>query len=97
VRNTDGAVMGTLSSGKDITERKIVDVVREKLIQSLKSVLSKARTISDILSIALCKKIRDEKGNWIQVEIFVSQHSKATFSHGLCPACAKELYPDVKL
>ncbi len=98
VRDKDSAVMGTLSSGEDITERKMAQAAREKLIQSLKSALSKAQTISGILSIcARCKKIRDEKGNWIQVETYVGQHSEATFSHGLCPACAKELYPDIQL
>jgi hypothetical protein len=42
-----------------------------------------------ILSIcSSCKKIRDEKGNWQQLEVYISDHSDADFSHGLCPVCA---------
>jgi hypothetical protein len=42
-----------------------------------------------------CKKIRDDKGYWQQVEQFVSFHTGAQFSHGLCPTCATELYGEV--
>ena len=44
-----------------------------------------------------CKKIRDDAGYWHQIEKYIKEHSDAVFSHGLCPACAKELYPDMKL
>jgi hypothetical protein len=43
---------------------------------------------------AKCKKIRDDKGYWNQVETYIHEHSEADFSHGICPECAKELYPD---
>ncbi|MDA8405861.1 MAG: hypothetical protein M0T73_03235, partial [Deltaproteobacteria bacterium] len=41
-----------------------------------------------------CKKIRDDKGYWRQVEEYVSEHSEALFSHGICPDCMKKLYPE---
>lgn len=41
-----------------------------------------------------CKSIRDDKGYWHEVEKYVSEHSDADFSHGLCPACIRKLYPD---
>jgi hypothetical protein len=41
---------------------------------------------------ASCKKIRDDKGYWNQLETFIQQHSKAEFSHGICPDCMKKLY-----
>ena len=41
---------------------------------------------------ANCKKIRDDKGDWHDVEAYIHDHSGADFSHGICPACAKELY-----
>ncbi|HQE59339.1 MAG TPA: sensor with HAMP domain protein, partial [Spirochaetota bacterium] len=44
-----------------------------------------------------CKKIRDDAGYWHQIEKYIKEHSDAVFSHGLCPICAKELYPDMKL
>jgi hypothetical protein len=43
---------------------------------------------------ASCKKIRDDKGYWNQVEKYVSEHSEAKFSHGICPECLKKLYPE---
>ncbi len=42
---------------------------------------------------ASCKKIRDDHGNWIQIEGYIRDHSDAEFSHSICPDCAKELYP----
>jgi hypothetical protein len=43
---------------------------------------------------AKCKKIRDDKGFWNQIESYISAHSDAIFSHGLCPNCAEKLYPE---
>lgn len=59
-------------------------------------VLANARTLSGILPIcAACKRIRDESGGWHQMESFVTAHSRAEFSHGLCPECRVRLYPDI--
>jgi hypothetical protein len=44
---------------------------------------------------AHCKKIRDDKGYWNQIEFYITQHSSANFSHGICPECAKKLFPQV--
>ena len=41
-----------------------------------------------------CKKIRDDKGYWEQVEVYIRDHSEAEFTHGICPDCMKKLYPD---
>ncbi len=46
---------------------------------------------------ASCKKVRDDGGYWQQVEMYIKDHSDAEFSHGICPDCARELYPDIKL
>jgi len=43
---------------------------------------------------ACCKKIRDEKGGWNPVETYISRHSDAEFTHGICPSCVKSVYPD---
>jgi hypothetical protein len=52
------------------------------------------RVLEGILSIcASCKRIRNEKGEYEQIELYISEHSQASFSHGLCPECAKALYP----
>ena len=44
-----------------------------------------------------CKKIRNDEGYWTQLETYIHEHSEAEFSHGLCPDCAKKLYPDMDL
>ena len=58
----------------------------------------KVKTLSGFLPICVsCKKIRDDKGFWNQVEAYISEHSEVEFSHGICPDCMKKLYPDVKM
>ena len=42
-----------------------------------------------------CKKIRDDNGNWQQMESYIRDRSEAQFSHGICPHCAKKLYPEL--
>jgi hypothetical protein len=45
---------------------------------------------------ALCKKVRDDQGYWTQVESYVSKYTEAEFSHGLCPECIDDLYPEMR-
>jgi hypothetical protein len=75
-------------------ERKRAQDEREKLIVELQEALAEVRTLSGLLPIcASCKKIRDDQGYWNQIEDYISRRSQATFSHGICPECAKKLYP----
>jgi len=84
-----------LSSISDITERKGAEVEREKLIQELQEALASVKQLSGLLPIcASCKKVRDDKGYWTQIEAYIRDRSEAEFSHGLCPECMKKLYPD---
>jgi len=56
---------------------------------------AQVHTLSGLLPIcAACKKIRDDKGYWNQMEMYVREHSQAEFSHSICPDCMKTLYPD---
>lgn len=41
-----------------------------------------------------CKSIRDDKGYWERVESYIEKHQDVTFTHGICPDCVKELYPE---
>ncbi len=69
-----------------------------RLNTELKEALAKVKTLSGFLPIcANCKKIRDDKGYWTQIEAYIRDHSEAEFSHGICPECAKELYPDIDI
>lgn len=76
-------------------DRHTVDVEKEKLIAGLQKALATIKRLHGILPIcASCKKIRDDNGYWTQVESYIREHSEAEFSHGICPECAKKLYPD---
>ena len=80
---------------RDITERKLAEQEREKLIGELQKALAEIRTLHGILPIcASCKKIRDDSGAWHQIESYIRDHSDAEFSHGLCTDCAKKLYAE---
>jgi len=69
--------------------------VKEELIKELKSALDEVKTLSGFLPIcATCKKIRDDRGYWKQIEGYIQEHSDAQFSHGICPECAEKMYGD---
>ncbi len=77
----------------DISDRKKTELEREKLIKELQKALDEIETLSGIIPIcSSCKKIRDDKGYWSQVEAYVEEHSKAQFSHGMCEECCEKLY-----
>ncbi len=86
----------TLAIVRDIRERKRAEAERERLIAELQDALAKIKTLRGLIPIcASCKKIRDDRGYWQQVEVYIRDHSEAEFSHGLCPDCARRLYPDL--
>lgn len=64
----------------------------------LKKALSEVKKLSGMLPICShCKKIRDDKGYWSQVEAYIQRHSEARFSHGICPECAEKYYAEYNL
>jgi PAS domain S-box-containing protein len=85
---------------RDITERKRMEETareianeREKLIKDLQYALDNIKTLQGLIPIcANCKKIRDDKGYWNQVEGYIMKHTGATFTHGCCPECMEKLY-----
>jgi PAS domain S-box-containing protein len=84
-----------LSIVRDITERKRAEAEKERLIADLKTALSQVKTLSGLLPIcSCCKKIRDDQGYWSRLETYITDHSEAQFSHGLCPDCMKHYLPD---
>ena len=69
---------------------------RAELTRKLQQALDEVKTLSGLLPIcANCKKIRDDSGYWQQIESYIAKHSQAAFTHGLCPECAKKLYPEI--
>ena len=93
------SVSGTLAAlffiaGSLLVRREIGR--RHQLELDLLEANHSVQTLSGLLPIcAHCKSIRDDKGYWNRIEQYVQQHSEATFSHGLCEGCARELYPDI--
>lgn len=86
-----GQVVQMIEYALDITERKKFEEERERLILELQNALARIKTLSGLLPIcASCKKIRDDKGYWKQIEVYIRDHSEAKFSHGYCPECAKK-------
>lgn len=92
-----GKLSGALEKCEEIIEyrrahkRYLAD--REKLIGELQEALGKVKLLSGMLPIcASCKKIRDDQGYWKQIEAYISSHSEAEFTHGICPDCVQRLY-----
>jgi DNA-binding NtrC family response regulator len=84
-----GQVVGSML-GRSI----LYAIERRKLLSQLEHSAREIKELRGILPIcASCKKIRDDKGYWTQVEIYISDHSGTEFSHGICPDCAEKLYP----
>lgn len=78
-----------------IDKLKAVEKERENLISELQTSLEEIKTLRNILPIcSSCKKIRDDKGDWHFLEIYLRDHSQTEFSHGICPECMKKLYPN---
>lgn len=82
--------------------QKLVDTIirqhdeLEKTHQELVKATANVKVLQGLLPIcASCKKIRDDKGYWNQIETYISEHSEVDFSHGLCPECMQSLYPDI--
>lgn len=76
-------------------ERKRAEEEREKLIDELQKALKEIKTLRGTLPLcSYCNKIRDDKGNWEKVDVYIHKHSQADISHSICPECAKEHYPD---
>lgn len=96
--DNDGNAQRMMGTVQDVTQAKIDEREREKLIHDLKKALADVKQLSGLLPICSgCKKIRDDKGYWTQIEKFIEDHSEADFSHGICPKCAKVMYPDMNL
>jgi PAS domain S-box-containing protein len=92
----DGGVTGLVGISRDVTERMVAEGERERLIAELKDALTNIKTLRGLLPIcSSCKKIRDDRGYWNQIETYIKTYSEADFTHGICPDCVKRLYGDL--
>ena len=95
VFDDNGNVLGIEGIVQDITNLKRAEADRENAIKKLEQALSEIKTLRGILPLcSFCKKIRDDKGYWEQVDVYINKHSEADISHSICPECLKKYYPD---
>jgi K+-sensing histidine kinase KdpD len=85
--------------GGELRARRLhAERAAEQLRQTLAerdAALEHVSVLSGLLPVcAACKSIKDERGNWMQMELYISQHSEAKFTHGMCPACMEQWYGD---
>lgn len=93
--DVERAVIITMARFDDMVELRRLNNELHFRNEELESALTKIKTLSGLLPIcAGCKKIRDDDGYWQDVAVYIRDHSEAEFSHGLCPDCAQELFPD---
>lgn len=86
-----------LEKYKDSLEELVEERTRQlrETNRELENALSSVKTLKGLLPIcASCKKIRNDSGYWEQIELYISEHTGADFSHSICPDCAAKLYPD---
>lgn len=82
---------------RDVTQRTRMEQEKENLILELREALATVKHLNGLLPIcANCKRIRDDDGYWANLEQYISAHSNAEFSHGICPECRDLLYPELR-
>jgi CheY-like chemotaxis protein len=94
-RQVERAIVVAMARFQDMMELHQVNVTLQQRNRELEEVMAHIKMLRGLLPICShCKKIRNDEGYWQQVEVYVSEHSEAEFSHGLCPDCLQRLYPD---
>ena len=80
---------------KELAERKTLQEEQNRLISSLEEALANVETLRELLPICgWCKKIRDDRGYWTELEAYLQSHMHTTFTHGICPECAAKFDTD---
>jgi two-component system, cell cycle sensor histidine kinase and response regulator CckA len=91
VKSATGRIIGAAMIARDIEERIRGELERDTLLRQLQASLAQVDLLSRLLPIcASCKKVRDDKGYWTQVEVYLHERTQAEFTHGICPECAQK-------
>jgi len=91
-----GAEATPVNWRESLFETLIILPLAFTIIYYTRQIFSRMRYLEGFLPICSnCKKIRDEQGNWHQLEAYIQTRSEAKFSHGICPHCAHTEYPEV--
>jgi len=95
LKDEQGNLLAIEGIASDSTEKMQQDMERKQLIRELKKALAEVKTLSGLLPIcSFCKKVRDDRGYWNQIESYITEHSDLFFTHGLCPDCLTHHYPE---
>jgi PAS domain S-box-containing protein len=98
IKDESGNVEAVVVEYNNITARKKAEQALEEEKNKLEMSLAKVKKLSGLLPICgICKKIRDDKGYWNQIEAYIAVNSEAEFSHSICQDCARKHYPDLNL
>jgi len=90
------AITIALSRHKDLIELRRLNKEIASKNKDLEKALEEIKILRGFLPIcSVCKKIRDDKGYWSQIEIYIRDHSEAEFTYSICPGCAEKLYPEL--
>lgn len=85
-----------VNAGIRIVVLSLIAFLVSRTAQQSKELARKVKILEGLLPIcAFCKRIRDEKQNWRQIESYIAQHSEAHFSHTFCPHCAQEHFGEL--
>ena len=88
LRNEAGRIESIFIEVKDVTENVDIEMRLKMKVAELEEALAKVKLLAGIIPICMyCKKIRDDEESWHQMERYISEHSSAHFSHGICPDC----------
>jgi len=96
IYNEVNEVIGSFGMITDITALKNTEEKLQETVAQLRQAVEQIKTLHGIIPICShCKQIRDDKGFWQQLEVYVREHTEAQFSHGICPTCLQTYYPDL--
>jgi signal transduction histidine kinase len=80
---------------EEVVRRILAEQEKERLIRELQDTLAQVKTLKGLVPICSnCHRIRDDQGFWTRLESYLRDHSDAEFSHGMCPECSANYYPD---
>lgn len=88
-------VNGAIRLKRERDEKNEILQEKDEVVTKLKEAIDNIKTLTGLIPIcANCKNIRGDDGYWDQVEVYISKHSQAVFTHGICPNCAEKLYKE---